>query len=149
MAPAVVANESLTSDVASSFAAERAAQYMPRCAVSGGKLAGCMSMERENSSEMGASQSVRVGLAGVGRFGKLHASVLSDLPGVELVDSNGAGDAYFSGFLYGFSKGYNLLKCMQTGSIAGALCINSSFLFHPELSSGIVESMYKNHFGKR
>src|SRR5687768_11399121 len=34
---------------------------------------------------MGASQSVRVGLAGIGRFGKLHASVLASLPGVELV----------------------------------------------------------------
>lgn len=71
------------------------------------------------------------------------------IPGIELADSNGAGDAYFSGFLYGFSKGYNLLKCMQTGSIAGALCINSPVLFHPELSPGIVESMFKNHFGKR
>jgi hypothetical protein len=27
---------------------------------------------------------LRVGLAGVGRFGQLHASVLADLPGVEL-----------------------------------------------------------------
>lgn len=34
---------------------------------------------------MGDSQSVRVGLAGLGRFGKLHASVLARLPGVELV----------------------------------------------------------------
>ena len=33
---------------------------------------------------MGASQTVRVGLAGLGRFGKLHASVLASLPGVEL-----------------------------------------------------------------
>ncbi|MBK6964296.1 MAG: carbohydrate kinase family protein [Bacteroidales bacterium] len=69
--------------------------------------------------------------------------------GVELVDSNGAGDAYFSGFLYGYSQGYNLLKCMQTGGIAGALCINSPLLFHPKLSPEIVESMYKNHFGTR
>jgi hypothetical protein len=33
-----VANESLTCDVASRFAAERAAQYMPRGILSGGKL---------------------------------------------------------------------------------------------------------------
>src|ERR1041384_1213042 len=74
MAPAVVANESLTSDVASRFAAERAAQYMPRRDLRGGKLAGCMSIERENNPGMGASERVRVGLAGMGRFGKLHAS---------------------------------------------------------------------------
>jgi hypothetical protein len=29
-------------------------------------------------------RSLRVGLAGVGRFGQLHAGVLADLPGVEL-----------------------------------------------------------------
>lgn len=33
---------------------------------------------------MGATDRPRVGLAGLGRFGKLHASVLGNLPGVEL-----------------------------------------------------------------
>ena len=33
---------------------------------------------------MGASERVRVGLAGLGRFGKLHAAVLSEMAGVEL-----------------------------------------------------------------
>ncbi len=33
---------------------------------------------------MGATDRLRVGLAGLGRFGKLHASVLGSLPGVEL-----------------------------------------------------------------
>lgn len=34
---------------------------------------------------MAARESLRVGLAGLGRFGKLHAAVLSRLPGVDLV----------------------------------------------------------------
>lgn len=34
---------------------------------------------------MGTGDNVRVGLAGLGRFGKLHASVLGAMPGVELV----------------------------------------------------------------
>src|SRR5215217_5451056 len=33
---------------------------------------------------MGSSEHVRVGLAGLGRFGKLHAAVLAEMPGVEL-----------------------------------------------------------------
>ena len=57
---------------------------MPRRRVGGGKLATCMAGKRGNIPGMGASQSVRVGLAGLGRFGKLHASVLGSLPGVEL-----------------------------------------------------------------
>ena len=34
---------------------------------------------------MGTSEQVRVGLAGLGRFGKLHAAVLGEMAGVELV----------------------------------------------------------------
>ena len=33
---------------------------------------------------MGSSERVRVGLAGLGRFGKLHAAVLGEMAGVEL-----------------------------------------------------------------
>jgi len=33
---------------------------------------------------MGSSEHVRIGLVGLGRFGKLHAAVLGELPGVEL-----------------------------------------------------------------
>ena len=33
---------------------------------------------------MGSSEQVRIGLVGLGRFGKLHAAVLGELPGVEL-----------------------------------------------------------------
>ncbi len=68
--------------------------------------------------------------------------------GFDLLDSNGAGDAYFSGFLYGYSKGFSLLKCMQTGSISGALCINSPHLFHPQLSPDTLESLFTKLFNQ-
>ncbi|MHC1778145.1 MAG: carbohydrate kinase family protein [Lentimicrobium sp.] len=87
------------------------------------------------------------GSTGLDRYGNWYE--VEAIPGVELVDSNGAGDAYFSGFLYGYSKGYNLVKCMQTGTIAGAMCINSPLLFHPELGPDNVESVYRNHFGNQ
>ncbi|NTW24899.1 MAG: carbohydrate kinase family protein [Lentimicrobium sp.] len=84
------------------------------------------------------------GSTGLGKDGKwIEVEALTNF---ELVDSNGAGDAYFSGFLYGYSMGYNILKCMQTGSTAGALCINSPLLFHPELSPDAIESLCRKHF---
>lgn len=85
------------------------------------------------------------GSTGLSRDGKWIE--VEAVPGVELVDSNGAGDAYFSGFLYGYSKGYNLKKCMQTGSIAGAMCVSSSHLFHPDVSPETLESLLGKHFG--
>jgi predicted dehydrogenase len=39
----------------------------------------------ERLDRMGSSERVRVGLAGLGRFGKLHAAVLGEMAGVELV----------------------------------------------------------------
>ena len=38
----------------------------------------------ERLERMGSSEHVRVGLAGLGRFGKLHAAVLGEMAGVEL-----------------------------------------------------------------
>ncbi|MEU1042408.1 carbohydrate kinase family protein [Streptomyces sp. NPDC005907] len=41
-------------------------------------------------------------------------------PPAPVVDSNGAGDAYVSGFLYGRHSGRDVLGCAQLGAIAGA-----------------------------
>src|SRR5690349_14871155 len=58
---------------------------MTRSGRRGGKLRGYRLLKREKQPGMCASQRVRVGLAGLGRFGKLHASVLASLPDVDLV----------------------------------------------------------------
>ncbi len=41
-------------------------------------------MLEERLERMGSSERVRVGLAGLGRFGKLHAAVLGEMADVEL-----------------------------------------------------------------
>ena len=40
------------------------------------------------------------------------------MPGVNVVDTTGAGDAYAGGFLHGFTQGYDLATC---GRLGGAL----------------------------
>ena len=40
--------------------------------------------------------------------------------GRPIVDSNGAGDAYVSGFLYGHFNGMDRDTCMRLGAVAGA-----------------------------
>ncbi len=63
-----------------------------------------------------------------------------------LVDSNGAGDNYFSGFLYAWLQGKPLRDCMRYGTICGGLCIGSAQLVAEELSPGLMEGLFGKHY---
>lgn len=56
-----------------------------------------------------------------------------------LVDSNGAGDAFFAGFLYATGQGYPLKRCLQAATLTAGLCIESYELAHPGLSPAWLE----------
>ncbi|GAA2792361.1 adenosine kinase [Nonomuraea dietziae] len=53
------------------------------------------------------------------RDADVRAFPAAPLPG-PVVDSNGAGDAFVSGFLYGLLRGEPVQECVRLGSIAGA-----------------------------
>lgn len=54
---------------------------------------------------------------------------------VPLADTNGAGDNFFSGFLYGFLHGYSLRQCLLLGKFSANLCIQSKKIIDEKLSS--------------
>lgn len=56
------------------------------------------------------------------------------LSGIEVLDTNGAGDSFFSGALYGFSQQHDFKKCLELGTRAAGLCIASPELASPLLS---------------
>lgn len=49
-------------------------------------------------------------------------------------DSNGAGDAFFSGFLLGTLTGADEQTCLRMGAVCGALCVQEPSLAAPALS---------------
>jgi sugar/nucleoside kinase (ribokinase family) len=63
--------------------------------------------------------------------------------GYTLIDSNGAGDAYFSGFLYAYGRDKSIAECMKYGATAAAMCINSEYLYHQSLSPEMLEKHYQ------
>jgi len=64
----------------------------------------------------------------------------------QLVDANGAGDAFFAGFLYGYLKGEPISKCLCYGTIAGGVTVSSRELVAEELSPDYVETMYRLNY---
>ncbi len=69
----------------------------------------------------------------------IHEPALTLIP---LVDSNGAGDNYFSGFLYAWLQGKPIRDCMRYGTICGGLCITSLQLVAEELNQTCLQELY-------
>lgn len=61
----------------------------------------------------------------------------------DVKDTNGAGDAFFSGILYGLSKGYDLEQTVKTGTIVGGTAVTSLELASENLTEQLVEEEYK------
>jgi sugar/nucleoside kinase (ribokinase family) len=55
-------------------------------------------------------------------------------PVKKIVDSNGAGDSFFAGFLFGWMQSMPLQLCMQYGAVCGALAVEDQQLVNPELT---------------
>lgn len=67
----------------------------------------------------------------------LEQPVLQNVP---IVDSNGAGDSFFSGFLYAYLQNYSLQKCLQYGTVCGAMAVTSPTLVFESLSPGFIDN---------
>ncbi len=52
-------------------------------------------------------------------------SLVPPIANVRCIDATGAGDAFFSGFVYGICHGYPLRDCAALGNITGAACVQS------------------------
>lgn len=76
----------------------------------------------------------------------IYVPAIQDYP---LVNSNGAGDSFFAGFLYGYSRGYPIKTCMEYGSICAGHCITSNEITSENLKSGLLESDYRNLYGEK
>ncbi|MGB0525019.1 MAG: carbohydrate kinase family protein [Flammeovirgaceae bacterium] len=65
----------------------------------------------------------------------------------ELIDSNGAGDAFSAGFIYAFMQEKGMADCLKYATIAGALCIHSPEVFGTALSPATLEKTFTENYG--
>jgi sugar/nucleoside kinase (ribokinase family) len=68
------------------------------------------------------------------------------LTSYQQVDTNGAGDACFAGYLYGHAQGYPAARCLQLGVVAGGLTVTARELVHPQMSAALLEAEWQRHF---
>lgn len=66
----------------------------------------------------------------------------------KMTNANGAGDSFFSGFLYGFSKGLKTKKSLQYATITAGLCIESETITSNKLSKNLIESEFLKYYVK-
>jgi sugar/nucleoside kinase (ribokinase family) len=87
--------------------------------------------------------------------GKKGATLLAsngirlDVPavsGIEITDSNGAGDSFFAGHLYGYLKGADWKTCLQYAAIAGAWAVTDSELAYRKLNPSFLQEQWRTHF---
>lgn len=63
-----------------------------------------------------------------------------------MTDANGAGDAFFSGFLFGWMQDKPIKTCMQFGAVCAGLCIGSAQLAAGNLTAGLLEQEWRKQF---
>ncbi|NVK44170.1 MAG: carbohydrate kinase family protein [Oceanospirillaceae bacterium] len=68
------------------------------------------------------------------------------VPCREAVDSNGAGDAFSAGFLYGWHRGRAVEQCLQLGACAGVLCLGSRALAAPQMDADVLEELWSRSY---
>lgn len=73
----------------------------------------------------------------------IETPILEDYP---RVDTNGAGDGFFAGYLYAHSKGYPPEKCLRIATIVAGLCVTSTELAFPGLTEDLVDEEYRKHY---
>jgi sugar/nucleoside kinase (ribokinase family) len=69
-----------------------------------------------------------------------------DMPaiaGMEIIDSNGAGDSFFAGLLYGYLEGADWKTCLHYAAISGAMAVTDSELAWRHLSPAFIENKLK------
>lgn len=86
--------------------------------------------------------------------GKLGASLITKeevwleqpaLENIPVVDSNGAGDSFFAGFLYAYLHNKPLQDCLKYGVVCGGYAIKSNTLCYQQLSPQFIENKIIEH----
>jgi acarbose 7IV-phosphotransferase len=63
------------------------------------------------------------------------------------VDTNGAGDAFFAGFLYAYNRSFGIRESLQMATVVSGLCITSRELAFPNLSPELAQAEFQKHYG--
>jgi len=104
----------------------------------------CMLKLIKNDKELVVCTHGRNGATALDKNGKWYEQPA--LSSFKMIDANGAGDNFFSGFLYAYLKSEPIETSLKYGTICAAYCINSKQLVYENLSSDLIEKEYSRLF---
>ena len=64
-----------------------------------------------------------------------------------VVDTNGAGDAFFAGYLHGHCRGEPVRRCMELATLCAGLCVSSHELHGDRLDGALLDAEHRRHYG--
>lgn len=64
----------------------------------------------------------------------------------KVVETNGAGDSFFSGYLYAFNQGYEIEKCLRYATISAGLCVSSAEISNSNVNVKFLKKEYQRIF---
>ena len=63
-------------------------------------------------------------------------------------DTNGAGDSFFAGYLFGHARGYRAEQCLRIAAVTSGLCVTTAELALPELSPELLAREFAAAYGQ-
>jgi acarbose 7IV-phosphotransferase len=94
----------------------------------------------DNGKRLAACTMGSEGAVALDADGRSHR--IPAVPGVDVVDTNGAGDAFFSGVLFGVLEDVPLQRALRYGAVAAALAVTSPDLASSELTADRVRARW-------
>jgi sugar/nucleoside kinase (ribokinase family) len=87
---------------------------------------------------------ITLGAGGV-VYGNREGTAFQPAFHVDAVDSNGSGDIFHAGFIWGLLQGWDIPACVEFGAAAGALAATFIGTHSPELTAQTIKSHFTFH----
>ncbi|MGM0640538.1 MAG: carbohydrate kinase family protein [Thermotogota bacterium] len=64
----------------------------------------------------------------------------------DVVNTNGAGDSFTGGFIYGICNGYDYIKSIRYGNVCSSFSLKTNYIFPDNISLNEINKLYRRYY---